>query len=388
MPFKKTMFLIFLLLVLITAVHLFIHKKTAAINFYAGSNECGRCHNQIYSEWKLTAHANSLISITNETLLLPSEINELDQKLAGISFGIADIKYAIGYHWTRRYVLNGNNISPFLYSLQTREFINYYDKNYKHTNFETECIGCHVTGLAADYSNGTLEIKFAEAAVGCEACHGPGSLHSQYATKDFIINPAQLDTTEALMICAACHTNGNSANGKVKFALNYIPGESLMPYYKNMVPKPGQMSCGKKEFEYKGDNTIDDRLRQLRYWQYIFMQKTGSSCSDCLDFRNAASANDMRKNFRTPKSAEKFTSDEYCMSCHKFIGVFSTAGLKTINGKKVSHQNIDYYINLTDSNNSYEISINGPEKCFKCHQANSVHSHMFEISETSELIVR
>jgi len=391
MSLKKNIYLILILIItIITAVSVFFKPETAAVNFYVGSRECGKCHNQIYSEWQKTAHANSLINVTDENTLSISETSNLKQKLTSLNYSITDIKYAIGYHWTRRYILFDGKITPFLYSLQNKKFMDYFDKNFKHTNFETECIGCHVTGLKVINRNEQISANFNEPAVGCEACHGPGSLHSKLATKDYILNPASMETNEALMICASCHTNGNDMSGKFKFPLNYRPDRKLQnnlsSHYKNMVPKPGQMNCGRKEFEYKGDNTSGDRLRQLKYWQYIFLQKNGSSCSDCLDFRSNSAVNDMRKNFRQ-KKAEFFSSDEYCMSCHKLIGQFDITNLKESKEININHKNINYNINLDHAKTGFDITINGASQCIKCHNFNSVHNHMVGISETSELII-
>ncbi len=44
---------------------------------------------------------------------------------------------------------------------------------------------------------------------GCEACHGPGSLHAQDGDTGKIFGFAELDTDQAAALCAKCHSNGH-----------------------------------------------------------------------------------------------------------------------------------------------------------------------------------
>jgi hypothetical protein len=74
----------------------------------------------------------------------------------------------------------------------------------KGGQYDPDCIGCHTVGY--NYHSGfeTMEGTAQLANVGCEACHGPGSLH---------VNNLQLEygqVTEST--CVGCHNEEHSKN--------------------------------------------------------------------------------------------------------------------------------------------------------------------------------
>ncbi|MGI9071830.1 MAG: multiheme c-type cytochrome [Bryobacteraceae bacterium] len=64
------------------------------------------------------------------------------------------------------------------------------------------CDGCH----SVNYNIQTKTV--AEWNVGCERCHGPGSLHVKRPSANNIINPARLDFVAANDTCIQCHSQG------------------------------------------------------------------------------------------------------------------------------------------------------------------------------------
>lgn len=85
------------------------------------------------------------------------------------------------------------------------------------------CYGCH-DGMAgemfaastgaegfANTTHGRLaEWELMGAEQGCEACHGPGSLHVEnYGDADYIIRPTQLTSDQSSAICVKCHSDGD-----------------------------------------------------------------------------------------------------------------------------------------------------------------------------------
>ena len=69
-----------------------------------------------------------------------------------------------------------------------------------------------------DATTNTFNTQFAEVSVGCEACHGPGGLHSE--------NPAQFpvvslgDPQVRLAVCGSCHSR------RSQVAEGFVPGET------------------------------------------------------------------------------------------------------------------------------------------------------------------
>ncbi|HNY11955.1 MAG TPA: multiheme c-type cytochrome [Candidatus Wallbacteria bacterium] len=356
---------------------------------YSGSKACAGCHSKIYDSWSKSLHAKALILSTEAVSLseFAALLNNCDK--AGVAPG--EIKYAVGNHWTRRYVNASGVVLPFLYSLPEKRFTDYFDKNYRHSNFDAECIGCHVTAVTdpGPAGPGSAGVKYAEAGVGCEACHGPGDAHCKSSDVKKIINPQKLDKEKALMICMACHTNGYDVSGKFKYPIGYTAGGDLTKYFTNMAPKPGQMTSGVlKKFDYSGDNSFADRARQFDYWKYVFLSKSGLSCSDCLDFRSIKSGlSGIRSAGRKKSDMEFFTKNQLCLTCHA-------------NAKPFEHNNNAAKTAIIHSGSSFSIprsasgapDFNSPSlkvtessevSCLSCHQAQSVHDHKF-IPESSD----
>jgi hypothetical protein len=70
--------------------------------------------------------------------------------------------------------------------------------------YHLDCVGCHVTGYGRP--GGVCRVDKVEGRkdVGCESCHGPGSIHADEPTKTNIRTRAD----EAL--CVTCHNPENS----------------------------------------------------------------------------------------------------------------------------------------------------------------------------------
>ena len=173
---------------------------------YVGSQSCQKCHQKIYREWKRTLHSQMIKDARqNPDAIIgdfasPSEVR---------TFTKDQVLYTIGNQWKQRYITRKGNelyILPAQYNLETGRWVPYHPKDWDKRPWLKNCGGCHVTGL--DYANRT----FAEPAVGCEACHGPGEKHvnatesREYAKT--IVNPATLPVGLQVQVCGSCHTRG------------------------------------------------------------------------------------------------------------------------------------------------------------------------------------
>lgn len=79
------------------------------------------------------------------------------------------------------------------------------------------CIVCHAGEVKASKGN-AFQPDIVQPTIGCENCHGPGSLHVAYheranesAGQDLtIVNPARLERSHSESICANCHLRGEA----------------------------------------------------------------------------------------------------------------------------------------------------------------------------------
>src|SRR4051794_28268930 len=81
------------------------------------------------------------------------------------------------------------------------------------------CLICHA-GLADAVEGSLHRMDVKEAAIGCERCHGPGSLHVEHhaakkpvtgAFDDTIVNPAHLPRELAEAVCSQCHLRSSAS---------------------------------------------------------------------------------------------------------------------------------------------------------------------------------
>jgi hypothetical protein len=75
---------------------------------------------------------------------------------------------------------------------------------------EPSCLMCHASQLRSTpgSQNRYGDPPFTQNGVGCERCHGPGSLHVE--GKGGMVNPAKLDPARRDSVCMQCHLSGDA----------------------------------------------------------------------------------------------------------------------------------------------------------------------------------
>jgi len=238
---------------------------------YNGSADCGICHIDAHSAWQDTLHPKKLQLPSTKTILgdwemdpildlgggvmvtvdLSRDGQDFMVDLDGTGTSVFKVEYVLGAGaWDQRYLTTigqSRYVLPIQWNVATEEWVGYevsewYDDEgtpktvAKEMSWDLRCAGCHVTGFEIDYDEGTGEwvASFEEIGIGCEACHGPGSLH---------INPPEgrsrtefIWSTVDSQVCGACHNRGASV-GKVGgvsagYPLDvsgnpYMPGDDL-----------------------------------------------------------------------------------------------------------------------------------------------------------------
>ncbi|MDU9002368.1 multiheme c-type cytochrome [Sedimentitalea todarodis] len=176
-----------------------------------------------------------------------------------------------------------------------------------YKNWNGRCAECHATGFEKNYdaSTKTYASTQSEIGVGCEACHGPGAAHREWALANGSYDPAQwqhLSETGLTMDfnagaeaeiqqCAGCHSRREAfAQG------NPLPGTPFHDAYRLSPLRPGQ---------YHADGQIRDEVYVYGSFLQSKMYANGVACTDC----------------HNPHTAERVAEgNAVCTQCHSPTG--------------------------------------------------------------------
>jgi hypothetical protein len=181
---------------------------------YAGSEVCGGCHGDQHTAWKASLHATAArivqpdtvrASFSGQTVLWGDGARGTVRRVAD-TFEIETSEPGLQEptHHRLAIVLGSRVIEqhlagfpggrfqalPVAYDLEAEEWFDLFPgdprgpQDWGHwtgrgMTANSECLFCHTTGFDRGYDAATdgYETSWAELGVGCEACHGPGSLH-------------------------------------------------------------------------------------------------------------------------------------------------------------------------------------------------------------------
>jgi predicted CXXCH cytochrome family protein len=171
-----------------------------------------------------------------------------------------------------------------------------------YKTWNARCAECHATGYEKNYDPGTgsYASREAEIGVGCEACHGPGAAHLDWAVGreispaldpyGFTMDFAQ-GAEATIQQCATCHSR-REAHGDG----NPVPGTAYHDAYNLALLRPGQ---------YEADGQILDEVYVYGSFLQSKMYEAGVSCIDCHE----------------PHSAElRAEGNAVCAQCHSPAG--------------------------------------------------------------------
>ncbi|MEE4273463.1 MAG: tetratricopeptide repeat protein [Thermoanaerobaculales bacterium] len=167
-------------------------------------------------------------------------------------------------------------------------------------NWNGMCAECHSTNLVKGYDHETrsFETTWSEIDVSCEACHGPGSEHVEWAElppmarpasgdDGLIIRTSELTSREQVELCAPCHSRrgelGDFRHGRLELLDNLVP--SLLD-----------------EGLYHADGQILDEVYVYGSFVQSKMYANDVRCSDCHDVHSLKL---------------RFEGNELCGQCHR-----------------------------------------------------------------------
>ncbi len=243
---------------------------------FVGSEKCGDCHDDEHDEWADSLHPRKIQVATDDTVVAPWDEDVTIPVADGVDATVYLTKTSTGYWvslddtgnhtyrvdyvlggfgWKQRFVTqigNSKYVLPHQWNPATEGWVAYtatdwYDPATGEPkviaisqSWDRRCAACHATGVELEFNDtsGEWMASYSELGIGCEGCHGPGSLHIEppddEEKTDYIWNPT--DST----VCGNCHNRGAGiglVGGKTTgYPLNTAgdsirPGDNLADYF-------------------------------------------------------------------------------------------------------------------------------------------------------------
>ena len=351
---------------------------------YVGSAVCGDCHTIIHGRWSGSPHANmvrrpdvgSVVGDFNQgEFRLPSDspdplagevvartFVENDQYFMALrhpqdheSFVAFPIEYVIGYQYRQEYVFKepGGVLRrlPLQWSTAKQSYFSYWNlqegsdqtlddlwqqMSALHSAWNVYCARCHTTNMNIvdrDPAHTRATVEWQEEGIGCEACHGPGSLHVEYMKANpanrlamfvrnhlhgqpvaYVANADKLPKEQALSVCARCHGADIFTHHQDFYRL-YEPGYSrsgrindLSEFFQQAPLTPGRMNPTIEVWHNGRPRGIGMLFRS--FIESECYSRGEPRCHDCHDpHQNKA---ETRPGILEPSAV----SNAYCMNCH------------------------------------------------------------------------
>lgn len=283
---------------------------------FTGSESCRKCHEGAYSKWR-GSHHDLAMDVATETSVLGdfNDVSFTDPYNNVVSrfyrkdgrfyvetegpdgrLGEFEIAYTFGVYPLQQYLVPfpGGRLQclNIAWDVEKKSWYRLppYDvkgpDDWLHwtrgaQTWNAMCAECHSTHLTKGYDpdREDYHTTWSEIDVGCEACHGPGSKHIEWADRPplarsktdnyaLVIHTGNIDAAEQIKLCAPCHSR--------RFQLGDNPhkeGELLD------VMVPQLLSEGL----YYPDGQILEEVYVYGSFVQSKMYQRGVRCSDCHD---------------------------------------------------------------------------------------------------------
>jgi tetratricopeptide (TPR) repeat protein len=219
---------------------------------FVGNKKCMDCHKAEYDRWQ-NSHHDRAMEIANDATVL-GNFNNAVVEFHGVStlfyrsddkffvrtqgpdgnMGEFEITHTFGWYPLQQYLVpfRGGRLQclPIAWDVKEKKWYHLYpvtpidpqDWLYwtnAGQNWNGMCAECHSTNLKKNYDieSDTYQTTWSEIDVGCEACHGPGSLHVEWAelpdmarpqtaSYELVVKAKGMDSREQVELCAPCHS--------------------------------------------------------------------------------------------------------------------------------------------------------------------------------------
>ena len=300
---------------------------------FVGSVECRDCHNREFDSWE-GSHHDLAMDVAKEATVL-GDFNDAEFTLHGITsrfykkdgkyfvhtngpggeMGDFEITHTFGWFPLQQYLIPfpGGRLQTLHIAWDARQNKWYrvppegpidpddwlYWTNAAQ-NWNGMCAQCHSTNLEKNYDpeSDSYNTTWSDIDVGCEACHGPGSGHVEWAQMSEMARPqvsnfelaqqtSGISSREHVELCAPCHARrgamGDLAHTETDLLENFLP--SLLT-----------------EDLYFADGQIQDEVYVYGSFTQSKMYHHDVRCSDCHDVHSIELVKE---------------GNDLCLQCHR-----------------------------------------------------------------------
>jgi len=219
---------------------------------FVGSKKCGECHKGEYDKWRGSHHDLAMAEANEKTVL--GDFNDRVFERFGVTsrfyrnsggfyvhtqgpegkMGDFEVTYTFGAYPLQQYLIPfpGGRLQclPIAWDVKEKKWYHLYPEapidpqdwlywTNAGQNWNGMCGECHSTNLKKNYDIKTdsYQTTWSEISVGCEACHGPGSRHVEWAelpdmarpqteNYELIVKTGGISSRKQVELCAPCHS--------------------------------------------------------------------------------------------------------------------------------------------------------------------------------------
>ena len=300
---------------------------------FVGSAACRDCHNREFDSWEGSHHDMAMAIAGEDTVLgdfdnaeftlhgITSRFYKKDDKFfvytngPGGKMGDFEITHTFGWFPLQQYLIPfpGGRLQTLHIAWDSRDNQWFrvppegpiapddwlYWTNAAQ-NWNGMCAQCHSTNLEKNYDpeTDTYNTTWSDINVGCEACHGPGSAHVEWAEMSEMARPRTLNfdltqktsdisSREMVEQCAPCHSRRGAIDD-----INHTETDFLETFLPSLL----------NEELYFADGQILDEVYVYGSFTQSKMYRHDVRCSDCHDVHSIELVKE---------------GNELCLQCHR-----------------------------------------------------------------------
>jgi len=219
---------------------------------FVGTPKCKDCHQKAYDKWHNSHHDRAMDTASEQTVL--GDFNDAQFEIHGITsrfyrkdgrffvytqgtdgkMAEFEITHTFGWYPLQQYLIPfpGGRLQclPIAWDVREKKWYHLYPKEpldpkdwlywtNAGQNWNGMCAECHSTNLKKNYNLKTdaYQTTWSNIDVGCEACHGPGSRHVEWAEMpdmarpqvenyDLVVKTSGINSRDLVELCAPCHS--------------------------------------------------------------------------------------------------------------------------------------------------------------------------------------